>query len=154
MKSITRKSVTPFAYSSMGHAFCDVSSCRKRQHGGSMLGTLVMIIALGFVVLCVLKLVPIYLENWQLKSILKSIEEEYSGTQMVASKDDIRIKLAKRMRMDQVNAIDYKTVVLTREDDFLLIDASYESRVPLVANIDVVIKFDDNKAKVPYKRGT
>jgi hypothetical protein len=56
---------------------------------------------------------------------------------------DIRRKLAGYFTTNQIRAIDAREVELSREDGEIIIDASYEERIPLVWRIDAVVKYDD-----------
>lgn len=124
---------------------------RFAQQGASMPATLIMVALAALVVTSALKMVPVYIENWQLQTILADIETEYNESGEAASKEAIRLKMAKRMNIDQIKALSYNDIEISRDEDQLLIEANYETRLPLVGNIDVVLKFENNLATVPYR---
>jgi len=121
-----------------------------RQQGMSMLGAVFAILLGAFALTCVLKLGPAYLQNWQINSILSSMQAEYKHSDSVVEKRALRDKLSKRFDIDQIKAIDYKDVEIDRDADDLVVKANYESRIELLGNIDVVLKFEENEVRIPY----
>lgn len=102
----------------------------------------------AFVVTCVLKMLPVYIENWNVRSILNALDEQFENTTVV-SKSDIRTKITKRMNIDMISSIKAKDIEIKKEKNVYIVNANYESRVPLIGNVDVVMKFDNNVVEIP-----
>ena len=94
----------------------------------------------GFCILFLIKIAPIYLENYSVQSVLEQLESE--GNQFAdARKKDIRTTLNKRFTVNNIRSVrkDHVTIKKTKEDFTIIV--KYEVRVPLISNIDVVPHF-------------
>jgi hypothetical protein len=113
-----------------------------RQRGLSSLAWLTVFVAAGFFVTCGIKLFPIYLNGWTVDSIIsKAIEK---GELKGKTPGQIKGKLGKYFdtnRVDGINARDLK-VMHNRKAATIEIDATFEQRLPLMYNVDVVVKHD------------
>lgn len=114
---------------------------RQRQGGMSLLGMLTIAVMVGFFVMAALRMVPSYFEYMAVRDVIKGVALEHDpATESIA---DIRRKIATLFNTNQIYGLKPGDVDIYREDGQTWIDARYEARVPLVANIDAVIKFDD-----------
>jgi hypothetical protein len=129
---------------------CPTGFSASRQRGMSMLGAVFAILLGAFVLTCVLKLGPAYMSNWQIQSILSSMKSEFEQAEMVVDRRAVHRKLSKRFDIDQIDAITFQDVKVSRDEDDVVVNANYESRIPLLANIDVVLKFEDNEVRIHY----
>lgn len=120
----------------------------RRQRGLTMISMVVLLLFGAFVVTCVLKMLPVYIENWNVRSILNALDEQFENTTVV-SKSDIRTKITKRMNIDMISSIKAKDIEIKKEKNVYIVNANYESRVPLIGNVDVVMKFDNNVVEIP-----
>jgi len=114
----------------------------NRQKGLSMPSLLMLFIIGGVIVTCIIKMGPVYYDNWNFRSILEDIETEFSGVGTV-DKTVVRKRIQKRMSIDMIKSIKSKDVTITRDGDAYVVGAQYEARVSLLGNVDVVMKFDD-----------
>jgi len=114
---------------------------RFQQRGASSLGVLFYMLTGAFALTCALKLIPVYIEGYTLKSaIMKAVDNrEYDGL----SVGSIKRKLSKTFEMNMIEGISYRDVKITRAKGKTTINANYEKRVPFLFNIDVMVKFDD-----------
>ena len=121
----------------------------SRLNGMSSLSMLVVLLVAVFFITCAVKLTPVYLAGWSVSSVIDGAinDGKFNGK----SPSEIRSVIVKYFSTNRVEAINAKDVKITRSDKNgkIEIDASYEQRVPLMYNIDVVIKFDDLKYQVP-----
>lgn len=114
---------------------------RRRQAGMTTLGWLATAITAGFLVVCLIKIGPVYMESWTVKSILEQAAEEARSEGL--SKGQIRERVSKKFLVNTVNGVTMADVVVVGKGENMEIDASYEVQKPLLFNIDVVVKFDD-----------
>ena len=128
-----------------------VVSAMQTQRGMSMLGMLVAILLGGLLITCVLKMVPAYIESWNVRSILQDLDQQFEGVAVV-EKRAIRSKLNKRMHIDMIDAIQPGDISIEKERDVYIVSANYEKRVSLIGNVDVVMKFEDNVVEIPISR--
>lgn len=114
----------------------------SRQRGLSMLSILTILFAASFFLTCGVKIIPLYLDAWTIdKAIKKGVE---SGEFKTLSPRQISRKLSTTFDMNRIEAIKVGSIKVKRlKSGEMSIDANYEKRVPLIQNIDVVVKFDD-----------
>ncbi|MBN4055422.1 DUF4845 domain-containing protein [bacterium AH-315-K03] len=122
---------------------------RFRQQGMSALSVLCVLVGVSFVVTCTVKLLPHYMEAWSLDSTIEKSIKNNDYKNMSAG--DIRRKLNKYIDMNRMDSIKAKDMKIKISKGKTQIDATYEKRVPLLANIDVVMKFDTLKYEFPTK---
>lgn len=116
---------------------------RKYQGGLGTLGWLVVLAIASFFLTCFFRVGPIYLEYWQAK---KAIDLVLSNPALaVKSRTEIVAAIDKQLEVSGIEAVKGKDIKLTESRNGRELDASYEKRVALVANIDVVVKFDKLK---------
>ena len=119
----------------------------SKQKGLASLNTVVTIAILGFFLICGFTMLPMYIDNWTVKSALTAVQSDPAVPTM--SKSEIRSLLTKKFNVNMVDAVNAKDVKIERTKDSLIISANYEVRSNLMANIDVVAVFDDNQVVVP-----
>jgi hypothetical protein len=116
-------------------------SNKYRQNGMTGLGWLTVLFLIGFFALLTFKLAPTYLENYSVKSILKSFEEEPLITQK--SKNDIRKMVMSRLITNGIRDIKKDKVEIVKKPGLLNIKIDYFVRKPMVGNIDVIMSFNE-----------
>jgi cell division protein FtsB len=113
----------------------------RSQRGMGLLGMLLIAIMVGFFVMSAIRIAPGYLQYLSVRDIVIRVAEEYQEEQDTIA--DIRRKIADYFNTNQIKAIDPREVEITRKEGRVIIDASYEERIPLVWRIDAVVKYDD-----------
>lgn len=119
---------------------------RKSQQGMSMGGVMLLAPLVGVFVLMIIKLVPIYMENGAVKSVLSGMSTEINEN--YANANAIKATMFKRLGINNVKAVEYEDVTVEREGPFYNIAVDYEVRVPLFYNLAIVASFS-NKGQVP-----
>ncbi|MDX1505531.1 MAG: DUF4845 domain-containing protein [Spongiibacter sp.] len=120
---------------------------RRSQQGLGMLSLLVVLGMASVILTMAVKLVPLYMDNWSLKSVLESVVADQTGVN--ATPGSVRTTLSRYMQTNRIDAISPAKMLIKSESNGVSIDASYEKRVTLFFNIDAVVKFDDMVYKVP-----
>ncbi|WP_077528891.1 DUF4845 domain-containing protein [Vreelandella utahensis] len=113
----------------------------RQQQGFSMLA-IMLFIAIGvFVLTVVVRVVPVYVEDFTLSSIIGSLEDSrpYREAETVG---DVRELLRKRIQMENIDGVEVDDIAMERDGERLLLEFSYEVRSPFMGNIDTVIQFD------------
>lgn len=114
---------------------------RQRQGGMSLPGMLAIAVMVGFFVMAGIRMAPSYFEYMSVRDVVNRVAQEHDpATENIA---DIRRKISNLFNTNQVYGLKPGDVEIYREDGQTWIDARYEARVPLVANIDAIISFDD-----------
>lgn len=121
-----------------------------RKQGGaislSVLGSIILLV-IGLIVGG--KLVPVYLDNKSVKLLMEKYEEDENLSFVSAS--ELRNRIWKQLRVDGTKTIkgdDAISVVGTR--DFYEVDISYQVKIPLAYNIEMLVSFSD-QAEIPRR---
>ena len=115
-----------------------LSNC---QRGMSALSMLVVVLVAIFFGTCVIKMAPIYLQHNSVKTSVESTVEEAMANNY--SPGEIRSKLSKLFQVNRIESVSLADIEISRTKGITTVDARYEERLPLMFNIDVVVKFED-----------
>ena len=113
----------------------------RRQSGMSLIGRLSIAIMVGFFVLSGIRIVPGYIEYLSIRDIVGRVAEEYDEDEDRVP--DIHRSLAAYFNTNQIKVIAPSDVEVIREEGRIVIDASYEQRLPMFWRIDVLVNYDD-----------
>jgi len=116
----------------------------RRQAGASFLQIIFLVAGIGFVATCVVKIAPLYVEAWTVQDVIEKGFENGDITGAMSPKD-IRKAIGRYMIANRVESISPNQIIIerNRKEAKLIIDARYESRIELIGNVDVVVKFDN-----------
>lgn len=119
----------------------------KMQQGGmTAIGFIIVLLLIAFFTLIVLKLMPIYYEDFKINTALKSLKEEEGISQKTDA--EIQTIIMRRFRIDNIQRIALDDIEINRDRNGIMIDIDYEIRDPFIANVDVVVYFKD-KIEIP-----
>ena len=106
-----------------------------KQRGMGVLGTLIMLAGIVLIAVLGMKLVPAYIEYFSVKKIVADIAA--SGEARTPA--EVRKAFQKRADVDYLDAesVSANDVQVTKDE----ISFAYEKRIPLFANITVLIDF-------------
>jgi len=107
----------------------------------SILSILVILLMVGFFILCAIRIIPPYTEYLTVRGIVSKMAMETDP--VTESPSDIRRKFANLFNTNQIYKLDYKEVEIYSKGGKTYIDANYEVRLPIIWRIDAVLKFDD-----------
>lgn len=113
----------------------------RSQRGLSFISAMVMLIMFGFVALFIIKLVPVYLENFSIRSALESFKTEPVG---YATQVDVENALAKRFGINDVKTVAASDVLVEPDGKDFALTLEYEARVPFVSNVFLAVKFTEH----------
>ncbi len=119
---------------------------RNKQAGMTALSLLLLALVVGFFLICLVKIGPVYLESMTVKSIVEQAAEEARNEEL--GKAEIHDRIAKKLLINTVSGMNMEDVEVRGIGEDMEIDANYEVRKPLLFNIDVVVKFEDLIVKV------
>ena len=115
---------------------------RHRQQGVSGPGWLVIIGLFALIVTSLFNLYPMYYENYLLKSVLTSVQEDPSID--VKSKRAIWDSMNKKFYVNDVSSIKRENVKMTRKDGKTTVSVNYERRAPFISNLYFVGVFSES----------
>ena len=119
-----------------------------RQRGMTGLGWLTVLALIGFFAMLILKLAPVYMEHYSIKTVLASLKEEPLITQK--SVRDVRRLLQKRLTVNGVYELPRDAVRIKKSNGVMRVRIVYEVRKHMAGNVDAVISFDDKVELVSH----
>lgn len=96
---------------------------------------------IAFVVLLILKVVPMYIEHGKVTSALNKLKEEPD----LISKPDVEIinKLFKQFDIDDVKGVTKDDVSVTKSGSYLKVEIEYAPETNVAGNLSIKLNFDD-----------
>mgnify|MGYP003411264874 FL=1 len=113
----------------------------KQQCGLTVIGMLLLIVVLGFMALIAIKVIPMYVQYFTIKSSIESIRKEPPLAQMGLT--EIQIAIQKRFDVGYVDKITAKDLKLRNERSGRVLDLVYEDDQPLFYGLHVVLKVNE-----------
>ncbi|TDT38506.1 uncharacterized protein DUF4845 [Halospina denitrificans] len=113
----------------------------SHQGGFSMIAIMMAIIIGFFLLTVVVRVVPVYIDDFTLSQIIDSIDDRDSR-RGIDSERDVRVYLKKRLRLERIESVSVSDMDIKYGNELLTIDFEYEARTPFMGNIDTVIKFE------------
>lgn len=113
----------------------------RKQEGMSLVGFLIVLALVIFVAYLGMRIVPIYLEFYSVKSAMTGLAKEPGSAKY--SPFDIKDKMLNRLNINysdgNVGAEDIKIV----RSNGVWIQVKYEVRKPIMGNLDVIVTYDE-----------
>lgn len=112
-----------------------------RQRGITVIGMLLLIIVLAFAALVAMKVVPMYIQLYTVKSTIESIRKEPQVAQM--SVTDIHNAIQKRFDIGYVDNITARDLKIRQDRGGRMLDLVYEDERELFYGLHVVLKVNE-----------
>jgi len=113
----------------------------RTQKGITLMSFVVVLVVVGFFALMTMKLFPMYSEYNSLKSVMNQFAEAPNSASMTSAQ--AFLDLERRFNIAYVSSVKKEHVKVIRAGKASQLNIAYEVRVPLLANLDVVGKFDN-----------
>jgi len=120
----------------------------QTQKGISLVFALLLTIVIAFVFLFTLRLAPIYMENFSVKTAMNSLVDEPRTQTM--NKMELLTILIKRLSINHVRNVTMNNIKIKRVREGNRITVSYKVQKPLIANVDFIVTFN-NDVVVPAR---
>ena len=113
---------------------------KRTQTGITLIGFVIVLAVVGMFAYVGMQLFPMYQEFFSVKTALKGLASEPG----IANADPAKIQdlFFRRMDINYSENVKPEHVKLTRDGPGWRMDVNYEVRRPLIANLDVVGKFE------------
>lgn len=111
----------------------------RGQQGLTFISWVVVLAIGGFFITLLMRLGPVYLENYQVKSVLANVEKNRQGETPAQVKEAI----LNGFYINEVRRLAAKDVKLFPSAEGLTVQVEYEVRVPIMGNVDAVVSFDE-----------
>jgi hypothetical protein len=112
-----------------------------RQRGITVIGMLLLIIVLAFAALVAMKVVPMYIQYYTVKSTIESIRKEPQVAQM--SVTDIHNAIQKRFDIGYVENVTARNLKIRQDRGGRVLDLVYEDERELFYGLHVVLKVNE-----------
>jgi hypothetical protein len=115
---------------------------RGRQRGMTVIGMLLVMIVVAFVALIGMKVVPMYVQYFSIKSTIESIRKEPQVAQMTPM--DIQNAIQKRFDIGYVDNISARDLKIRNERSGRVLDLIYQDERSLFYGLYVVLKVNES----------
>ena len=109
----------------------------SNQRGMTVIGMLLLIIILAFMALIAMKVVPLYVQYFTVKSTIESVRKEPQLAQMTTQ--DIQNAIQKRFDIGYVQNISARDLKIRSEGGGRVLDLVYQDERPLFYGLSVVL---------------
>jgi len=118
-----------------------MTGIRHRQRGVTFTGWLTILALIGFFVMLVLKIGPIYMENFTVKDIVSSLKEE----PLITKKSSIEVKnmIMKRIDLNGIYDLPRDRVTVKKKRGVMAVSIDYTVQKNMVGNIDILVTFSE-----------
>jgi hypothetical protein len=110
----------------------------KSQKGMTGIGWMIVIALVMFFAYIVILLLPIYLENHSVKSVIQDLE---NGDESFATASKLRKIINRRLDINMATSVSSGDISISQDADVFIVDIDYEVREPFLGNIDLLITF-------------
>lgn len=115
---------------------------RGRQRGMTVIGMLLVMIVVAFVALIGMKVVPMYVQYYSIKSTIESIRKEPQVAQMTPM--EIHNAIQKRFDIGYVDNISARDLKIRNERSGRVLDLIYQDERSLFYGLSVVLKVNES----------
>lgn len=113
---------------------------KRQQSGITLIGFIVILAVVGLFIYVGMKLIPMYTEYYGVKQAMKGLALEPGINN--STPDQIRNLFTRRLYVNYSENVEPKHVKLERIEGGWRMRVAYEVRKPIIANLDVVGRFD------------
>jgi hypothetical protein len=124
------------------------STNMQKQKGLTMISWIVVIAFLGFQGILAMNVIPVYLNDNSVRSIMESLQTDPDLRGANAKK--IRETISKRLRINNLYDIKKDNITIRKDRGGYKVTIMYEPRGTLVGNLDYIITFS-HEGVVPAK---
>ena len=116
------------------------ASTLYQQRGVSKLGLITLLLLITTFFTLGLKVGPVYVDHNLITGICQELIDNGEAASM--STQDIRNSVAGSLRINNIRGFDLSAISKRMENDAPIITITYERRVEMIGNLDVVARFD------------
>lgn len=115
----------------------------RKQSGMTPTGTFIIILLVGFAAYLALKIVPLYLEYFNVVSSINSLKDDPDLN--AKSEGQIRVMIRKRFEINDIKRVKPADVKIVKSGGRVIIDVAYDAETSIVGNIDLIARFKKRK---------
>ena len=111
------------------------------QRGMTVIGMLLLLIVIAFVALIAMKVVPMYIQYFSIKSTIESVRKEPQLAQMTPQ--DIQNAIQKRFDIGYVENITARDLKIRNDRNGRVLDLVYQDERTLFYGLSIVLKVNE-----------
>lgn len=112
----------------------------KSQRGVSKFGLLMLFVLVTGFLTAGLKVAPLYVDHNLIAGICEELVDNGEAANMTIT--DVRNRVSNSLRINNITGFDLSDITMRKENNEAIITIDYERRVELIANLDIVAKFN------------
>ncbi len=117
----------------------------KKQQGASFVFWVFFLALIGFLIMIGIKLFPVYYKGFATEKIVEDIAAEMQGKK--PTKSQLWDAIDKRLNINSIYGVGKEAFVYEKgKQGVVNFGLDYEFRVPIIANLDAVVNFDQRQA--------
>lgn len=120
-----------------------------KQRGATFVFWVFFSALIGFFMMLGIKLFPVYYKGFTTEKIVEEIALEMQGKK--PNKKQLWQSIDKRININSVYGVNKDHFVFERNKDSIDFGLNYEVRIPVIANLDVIAKFDQRQTIITKK---
>ncbi|NNJ98152.1 MAG: DUF4845 domain-containing protein [Gammaproteobacteria bacterium] len=118
----------------------------KKQKGLTLISWLVIIAIVLFNGIIALNIVPVYISDHSVKTLMKNLEMD--STVRGGTAKALKQAITKRLRINNVYSVSKEHISVKKGKDGYLVKIKYEPRGKLIGNLDYIVTFK-HEARIP-----
>ena len=122
--------------------FNDMRIMGNRQQGMTAIGLILLLAVIALFALSAVRIIPIYMENFTIKSVLTAVQEDQKID--AKSKAAIWKSVQKRLYINEVREIKRDHVEISRKNGQTTVTITYESRRPYIGPLFIGGSFSES----------
>jgi hypothetical protein len=111
---------------------------KRKQAGVSLSGLLVSAVLIAVIALVGMRVIPLVIEYYQIVKAVKIVSNDPNARSSVA---EARKAFDRHATVDNIASVMPQDLEITKEGNELVISFAYEKRVPLFANVSLLLDF-------------
>ncbi|MCU7802612.1 MAG: DUF4845 domain-containing protein [Candidatus Thiodiazotropha sp. (ex Lucinoma borealis)] len=113
----------------------------QKQRGLTFISWLIILIVAGFLAMVGIKITPVYLDHFAVKTVMESVKNEpFSARKSVR---ELRKMILNRLNINSIGHVTKDHLSIKRAGGMTTINIAYEERRPVAYNISLVMTFDE-----------
>ncbi|KTC68279.1 transmembrane protein [Legionella birminghamensis] len=119
-----------------------------KQKGMTLIGLLLTVIIIVFLGILAMRVVPVYIENYEVKrslAALNNIDSSQFSSDSMANASMLKGKLINQLDLESIVSIKPEQITVTPNDGKYLVKVHYSVTKPLLANVSLMFDFDESE---------
>ena len=118
------------------------NSMSRQQRGMTLIGWVIVLGLIAFFSLLALRLAPIYLDIYRIKTVLKSLPQEPLITRKTPH--EIKDILDRKLYINYVESVQAKDFAVTTKGKKTTVGIEHEFTTPFIGNVSLLVDYQDN----------